>query len=100
MTPTDGYARPSPAELLVDGAVHASAIVAGGIAYAILLAKVAADGDAWMVSAMAVYAAGFFLMFGCSLAYNMTPSSPLKRMLQRFDHAAIFVMIAGTYRPC
>ena len=49
---------------------------------------------------MAVYAAGFFLMFGCSLAYNLTPSSPLKRMLQRFDHAAIFVMIAGTYRPC
>jgi hemolysin III len=61
------------------------------------LAKVAADGDAWMVSVMAVFAAGFFLMFGCSLAYNMTPSSPLKRMLQRFDHAAIFVMIAGTY---
>jgi len=46
---------------------------------------------------MTVYAAGFFLMFGFSLAYNMTPASPLKWLLRRFDHAAIFIMIAGTY---
>jgi hemolysin III len=37
-------------------------------------------------------------MFACSLAYNM--SSPRHRpLLRRFDHAAIFLMIAGCYTP-
>ena len=48
---------------------------------------------------IAVYAAGFFSMFGFSLAYNMTPPSPLKWLLRRFDHSSIYLMIAGTYTP-
>ncbi len=84
-------------ELLADGIVHAVTLVAGLIAFAMLLAKVAATGDYRRTAALAVYAAGFFFLFGFSLAYNMTPSSPLKWLLRRFDHASIFVMIAGTY---
>ena len=34
---------------------------------------------------------------GFSLAYNMAPPSPLKWVLRRFDHSAIYIMIAGTY---
>ena len=49
--------------------------------------------------AIAVYAAGFFSMFGFSFAYNMTPPSPLKWLLRRFDHSSIYLMIAGTYTP-
>jgi hemolysin III len=84
-------------ELLADGIVHAVALVAGLIAFAVLLAKVATSGDYGRLAAFAIYAAGFFLMFGFSLAYNMTPVSPLKWLLRRFDHASIYVMIAGTY---
>jgi len=87
----------SLAELLADGVIHVVAIVAGLLAYAVLLAKVISGGNSWIFLAMAIYAAGFFLMFGFSLAYNMTPASPLKWILRRFDHAAIFIMIAGTY---
>ena len=47
-------------------------------------------------AALAVYAAGFFLMWGFSLAYNMVPPSALKWLLRRFDHSMIYVMIAGT----
>ncbi len=100
MSLPDGHLNERPlslAELLADGIVHAVAIVAGLLAYAVLLARVAASGDFRLFLAMTIYAAGFFLMFGFSLAYNMTPTSPLKAMLRRFDHAAIFVMIAGTY---
>ncbi len=84
-------------ELPADGIIHAVALVAGLLAYAVLLAKVARDGNSWIFAAVAIYAAGFFLMFGFSLAYNMAPPSPLKWLLRRFDHAAIYVMIAGTY---
>lgn len=84
-------------EQLADGIVHAFALVAGLIAFAALFAKVAMSGDTERMFALSIYAAGFFLLFGFSLAYNMTPPSPLKWLLRRFDHASIYVMIGGTY---
>ncbi len=84
-------------ELLADGIVHAVALVAGVIAFAVLLSHVLAQGEIGIFAALAVYAAGYFAMFGFSLAYNMVPNSALKWVLRRFDHSAICVMIAGTY---
>jgi hemolysin III len=87
----------SPAELIADGFVHAVAIVAGLIAFAVLFMKVVARGDLSDGLAMAIYATGFFLLFGFSCAYNMTPPSHLKWLLRRLDHASIYLMISGTY---
>ncbi|MDR3495752.1 MAG: hemolysin III family protein [Ancalomicrobiaceae bacterium] len=87
----------SPGELLADGVVHIVAIVAGLIAFAVLFSRIAAHGEAGNGVVVAIYAAGFFLMFGFSCAYNLAPPSQLKWLLRRFDHAAIYIMIAGTY---
>jgi len=87
----------SVAELIADGVVHAGALVAGAIAFTILFIRVRMHGGVGDGVAMAVYAVGFFLMFGFSFAYNMTPASPAKWFLRRCDHAGIFLMIAGTY---
>jgi hemolysin III len=38
-------------------------------------------------------------MFGCSAAYNLARNCLWRAVLQRCDHAAIFIMIAGTYTP-
>ena len=38
-------------------------------------------------------------MLGCSALYNLTPEGGRKRLFRRLDHAAIFLMIAGTYAP-
>jgi hemolysin III len=38
-------------------------------------------------------------MLICSALYNGSSASPRKDLLRRLDHAAIFVMIAGTYTP-
>lgn len=84
-------------ELLADGIVHALALMAGLIAFPILLFHALQTAGIGTFAALAVYAAGFFLMWGFSLAYNMTPPSALKWLLRRFDHSMIYVMIAGTY---
>ncbi|MCU0901119.1 MAG: hemolysin III family protein [Cypionkella sp.] len=84
-------------ELVADGVVHAIALLAGLIAFSALLYHVLARQEFALFAALAIYAAGFFLMFGFSLAYNMAPPSALKWMLRRFDHSAIYIMIAGTY---
>jgi hemolysin III len=87
----------SQGELIADAAVHATAIVAGVIGFSVLFGKIALRGDFGDGLAMAVYAAGFFLLFGFSCAYNMAPASPAKALLRRFDHASIYLMIGGTY---
>jgi hemolysin III len=87
----------SPAELIADAVVHGVAIVAGLIAFAVLFVRLGLHGETDDVLPMSVYAAGFFLLFGFSCAYNLTPPSHVKFLLRRLDHAAIFLMIAGTY---
>ena len=84
-------------ELIADAAIHAVAIIAGIIGFSVLFQKVALHGRTADGAAMAVYAAGFFALFGFSCAYNMTPPSPAKWLLRRFDHASIYLMIAGSY---
>lgn len=95
--PLRAYRDYSHGELIADGAVHAAAIVAGIIGFSVLFQKIATRGDVEDVLAMAAYAAGFFLLFGFSFAYNMAPPSPAKMILRRFDHASIYLMIGGTY---
>ncbi len=57
------------------------------------------QGGLGMASAVAIYAICVIAMIGCSMAYNMTEEPKRKALLRRFDHAAIFLMIAGTYTP-
>lgn len=49
--------------------------------------------------AAAVYCASMILLFSVSAAYHWLPRGPLKDLLRRLDHAAIFLFIAGTYTP-
>jgi hemolysin III len=46
-----------------------------------------------------VYVSGLVTMLAFSAAYNMWPVSPVKWALRRFDHSAIYLLIAGTYTP-
>ncbi len=87
----------SPAELIADAVVHGVALVAGLIAFAVLFVRLDLLGRTDDVLATSVYAAGFFLLFGFSCAYNLTPPSQVKVLLRRLDQAAIFLMISGTY---
>lgn len=96
---TRSTARPSRAELLADDMVHVFGLVAGISAAATLLAIVAMRGQPLEISAVLVYAGGLLAMLGCSAAYNMARTSRWRAWLRRFDHAAIFAMIAGTYTP-
>lgn len=48
---------------------------------------------------VSVYCVGLLAMIFASAAYNLTPDGRARDILRRFDHAAIFIMIAATYTP-
>ena len=84
-------------ELVADGIVHAIGVslgVVGAIVIVVLAANSARDAD---MPSIVIYTIGLLSMLGFSAAYNTWPISRAKWVLRRFDHSAIYVMIAGTY---
>jgi hemolysin III len=89
----------SPVEWRADAAVHALSVAFGVAACAVLTALVLPAEDGTTVAALGLYAVGMLAMFGCSALYNLVDRGGPTSLLRRLDHAAIFVMIAGSYTP-
>lgn len=87
------------AELIADGVVHVVGVSLGSIGAVALVTIAALSARAGDIASVTIYAAALIAMLGCSAAYNMWPVSPVKWLLRRFDHSAIYLLIAGTYTP-
>lgn len=88
-----------PGELLADRWLHLVGVAFAPLGSLVLLVLVAVHGDGGAVLAVLPYLVGLNAMLVCSAAYNLTRPSARREFLRRFDHAAIFLMIAGTYTP-
>ena len=92
----DHYAR--PAERVADRWVHIVGLTFAGIGGLTLLGLALGFGRFGVAASVGIYGLCIVLMFLASTAYNL--AGPLRRpLLRRFDHAAIFLMIAGSYTP-
>ncbi|MER8440535.1 hemolysin III family protein [Mesorhizobium sp. M1312] len=89
----------SRAEMIADGIVHAVGIVLAIAAGSALLALAAFHAGPGEYVAAAFYVVSLLTVLSVSLAYNLWPVSPAKWILRRFDHAAIYLLIAATYTP-
>jgi hemolysin III len=87
------------AEITIDAVVHGAGLVLGITGAAFLVVYAARMSGAADLPVAIVYAAGLLAMLGCSAAYNLWPVSRIKWWLRRFDHSAIYLLIAGTYTP-
>lgn len=87
------------AEIIADGIVHGIGI-ALGLAGAIVLLAIAFHAlHSAEIGSIVIYVVGLLSMLGLSAAYNLWPESPRKWLLRRFDHSAIYLLIAATYTP-
>lgn len=86
-------------ELAADRYIHLAGITGGALGAAALLAIAMIQAKGGLVAASAAYAVGLVATFVCSAIYNLSRASPRRELLRRLDHAAIFIMIAGTYTP-
>jgi hemolysin III len=86
-------------EMIADGVVHSIGVILGLAGAIALVVYAASSVRAVQIPSIVIYAIGLLSMLSFSAAYNMWPVSRAKWILRRFDHSAIFVMIAGTYTP-
>src|SRR3954471_14868620 len=86
-------------ELIADGIVHIVGICFGLVAATALVVLTSVYATAIDVAAVSVYVVGLLAMLVLSATYNLWPVSRVKWVLRRFDHSAIYALIAATYTP-
>jgi hemolysin III len=86
-------------ELAADRFIHLMGTLAGVVGSAIMVSIAADVADRSTFLASLIYSVCLLTMLGCSAAYNLASNAPRRGLLRQLDHAAIFLMIAGTYTP-
>lgn len=94
-----GLHYPTRLEKLADGWVHGIGLVVFSLAALTLLGLSIWQGGFGQAAAVLIYVICLIAMIAFSFAYNMAENSQRRALLRRFDHAAIFLMIAGSYTP-
>lgn len=89
----------SRGELIADGVVHGVGIALTLVAGAVLLSLAAFYTHTGEYVAAVFYVVTLLAVLSISCAYNLWPLTRVKWILRRFDHAAIYALIAGTYTP-
>jgi hemolysin III len=83
----------------VNGWIHFVGAVLAAVGLVVLTEQARRQGSARHVVAATVFGATATLMFATSALYHLRRTSPRALLLQRLDHAMIYLFIAGTYTP-
>ena len=73
-----------------------AAMALAGLVVLVVLASF--QGDPWKIVGFSVYGATLLLLYVFSSLYHSV-RGPVKQILRKFDHHAIYLLIAGTYTP-
>lgn len=93
------YPAYSLPERIADGSIHALGVIGALIGAVVLIVWTVSFGNLGQTTAVAIYGAALIATFSASAIYHMTPVERFRPIFRRFDHAAIFLKIAGTYTP-
>jgi len=88
----------SKVELVSDAIVHCIGLAVAAIVGGLLVFAGVTTAPSYALATL-IYVGSLVTLLSVSLAFNMAPIAPIKRLLARFDQAAIFLLIAGTYTP-
>ncbi|MBV2091071.1 MAG: hemolysin III family protein [Candidatus Thiodiazotropha sp. (ex Ctena orbiculata)] len=86
-------------EEIAHAVTHGVGVLLSVAGLALLVTYAALYGDVWHITSCSIYGATLILLYSASTLYHGIPMPRAKKLLQRFDHAAIFLLIAGTYTP-
>lgn len=89
----------SPAEETANRVTHGLGAVLGVAGLVLLVVASVRHGDAWHVVSTTIFGSTLVLLYTASTLYHSFSAERMRLLLRKFDHAAIFLLIAGTYTP-
>lgn len=89
----------SVGEEIANSLTHGIGIVLSIAGLVVMTAFASALGTFWHIVSCSIYGATQILLYTASTLYHSIPLPRAKAALRVLDHAAIFLLIAGTYTP-
>ena len=100
MARTRTTARPQTlGEEIANAVTHGAGLLASIAALPVLVLAAAGQRDVWQIVGGAVFGVTLILLYLASTIYHALPVCRAKQVLRVLDHAAIYLLIAGTYTP-
>ncbi|QZN96533.1 PAQR family membrane homeostasis protein TrhA [Symbiopectobacterium purcellii] len=100
MVKSESNAGYTLAEEIANSISHGAGVVLGIVGLVLLLVQAVDNGATSMaIASYSLYGGTIILLFLASTLYHAIPSPRAKPWLKRFDHCAIYLLIAGTYTP-
>ena len=87
------------AEEIAHALTHGVGAIAAIVGLIFMLVWAVSYGDTFHVVSASIYGASLILLYLASTLYHAFPWPRIKAFFQQMDHAAIYVLIAGTYTP-
>lgn len=78
---------------------HAIGLVLSVLALVLLVVYASKEGSVWHIVSFSIYGTSLIVLYSASTFYHYSRTPKLRHRLNIFDHAAIYVLIAGTYTP-
>ncbi len=78
---------------------HTIGIILSIVALVFLVMHASLHGDAWHIVTFSIFGVSLILLYTASTLYHSAKKPELRKKLQIFDHAAVYVLIAGSYTP-
>lgn len=88
-----------PKEEKINVYSHAAGFFLSIVALILLLIRAVSFGDVFDIVSVSIFGLSLILLYAASTIYHNSTEPVLRSRLNVFDHAAIFVLIAGTYTP-
>lgn len=89
----------SPKEEKLNVISHAIGLALSVLGLLLLVFRAVVHGGIWHIISFGVFGLSLVLLYAASTFYHNAKDSKLRIKLKILDHAAIYVLIAGTYTP-
>ena len=86
-------------EELINSLTHGTGAVLSLLGLVFLLVRAVQYGTTWHIVSFAIYGVSLIFLYLASTLYHAVSALKWKLLLKKFDHSAIFLLIAGTYTP-
>lgn len=88
-----------PAEEKINIITHGLGIPLSILALILLIPNALGNGDRLDLISSIIFGASLIMVYAASTFFHSTQNPKLRRRFNIFDHASIYVLIAGTYTP-
>ena len=89
----------SPLEESINIYSHVFGIIISIVGLVFLVFKAVDIGDVWHIVSTTIFGISLIVLYTASSLYHSAKDPVVRNHLRIFDHAAIYVIIAGTYTP-